>query len=149
MQVFGVSKYMAKQAKKLVQEKGVLSSPNPKAGKSLSKSTEEQVVSFYRSDDISRMMPGKKDTVSVVTAGGKRVHHQKRVLLCNLKEAYEQFKMHNPAVKIGFSKFAELRPKECILAGSAGTHSVCVCTLHQNTKLMLAGSKLETLTEGS
>ena len=48
-----VSKYMTKQAKKLVQEKGVLSSPNPKAGKSLSKSTEEQVVSIYRSDDIS------------------------------------------------------------------------------------------------
>ena len=148
MQVFGVTKYMAKQAKKLVQEKGVLSSPNPKAGKSLSRSTEEQVTSFYRSDEISRMMPGKKDTVSVVTADGKRVSHQKRLLLCNLKEAYEQFKMHNPEVKIGFSKFAELRPKECILAGAAGTHSVCVCTLHQNTKLMLAGSKLEALTGG-
>ena len=37
----------------MFKKKGVLSSPNPKAGKSLSKSTEEQVVSFYRSDDIS------------------------------------------------------------------------------------------------
>ena len=33
----------------------------------------------------------------------------------------------HPDVKVGFSKFAELRPKECVLAGATGTHSVCVC----------------------
>ena len=37
-----------------------------------------------------------------------------------------------------FSKFAEFRPKECVLPGSSGTHSVCVCTKHQNVKLMIA-----------
>ena len=26
-----------------------------------------------------------------------------------------------------FSKFAEIRPKECILAGESGTHAVCMC----------------------
>ena len=26
----------------------------------------------------------------------------------------------------------------CILAGAAGTHSVCVCVIHQNMKLLLA-----------
>ena len=28
-----------------------------------------------------------------------------------------------------------------LLAGTSGTHSVCVCTLHQNVKLMLEGCK--------
>ena len=31
-------------------------------------------------------------------------------------EAYRQFKTHYPDIKVGFSKFAELRPKECVLA---------------------------------
>ena len=42
-------------------------------------------------------------------------------------------------MKIGFSKFAELRPRYCVLAGASGTHSVCICTIHQNVKLMILG----------
>lgn len=148
MEVFGVSNYMARQAKKLVQEKGILSTPNPKCGKMLPKDTLNLVESFYTSDDVSRVMPGKKDVASIMTTAGQREHCQKRLLLCNLKEAYAQFKMHHPGVEVGFSKFADLRPKQCVLAGASGTHSVCVCTLHQNTKLMMAGSRLETLTSG-
>ena len=34
----------------------------------------------------------------------------------------------------GFSTFAAQRPKYCVLAGSTGTHAVCVCK-HQNPKL--------------
>ena len=48
-------------------------------------------------------------------------------------------------MKIGFSKFAELRPRYCVLAGASGTHSVCVCTIHQNVKLMILGAKLPEL----
>ena len=51
-----------------------------------------------------------------------------------MRELYQQFKEN---LKIGFSKFAELRPKQCVLAGSSGTHCVCVCVIHQNVKLML------------
>ena len=43
-----------------------------------------------------------------------------------------------PARQIGFSKFCRLRPKWCVFPGSSGTHSVCVCTHHQNMKLLLA-----------
>lgn len=43
--------------------------------------------SFYRDDEISRPMPGKKDFLSV-REGGEKVHLQKRLLLCNLKEVY-------------------------------------------------------------
>lgn len=51
-----------------------------------------------------------------------------------------------PECKIGFSTFAKLRPKECVLAGAAGTHTVCVCLKHENVKLMFAGSNLHLLT---
>jgi hypothetical protein len=145
---FGASNYMVRKAKKLVEEKGILTTPNPKAGKTLLQKTADEVKDFYSSDEISRMMPGKKDYVSI-TMDGKRQHVQKRLVLCNLREAFEQFKIRHSNLKIGFSKFAELRPKECILAGESGTHSVCVCAIHQNFKLMFLGAKLATLTEGN
>lgn len=63
-----------------------------------------------------------------------------------MKEAFELFKSKNQE-KIS-SKFTELRPKECVLAGGAGTHTVCICTIHQNMKLMISGSHLGKLTKG-
>ena len=62
---FGVSDYMARRSKQLVRDKGILSSPDPKAGPSLPSETVKLVINFYESDEISRMMPGKKDFVSV------------------------------------------------------------------------------------
>ena len=73
---------------------------------------------------------------------GTRVHIQKRLVLSNLKEVYRAFKDAHPDRKIGFSKFAELRPQYCVLAGASGTHSVCVCTIHQNIKLMFSEARL-------
>ena len=138
---FGVSDYMARKSKQLVQDKGILSSPNPKAGPSLPSETVKLVIEFYESDEISRTMPGRKDFVSV-RQEGKRVHVQKKLVLSNLKEVYCAFKDAFPNKKIGFSKFAELRPPRCVLAGASGTHSVCVCTIHQNVKLMFSGARL-------
>ena len=40
--------------------------------------------------------------------------------------------------KIGFSKFCELRSKEAITVSNSGSHSACVCSHHQNVKLMVA-----------
>ena len=148
MEEFSVTNYMARCAKKLVEEKGILSSPNSKPGMPLPESTAQLVKTFYYHDDMSRVMPGKKDFLSVRNENGEKEHRQKRLVLCNLKEAYKQFKTLHPDIKVGFSKFAELRPKECVLAGATGTHSVCVCTIHQNVKLMMAGGRLEILSNG-
>ena len=130
---FKVSQYMAKKAKKLAVEKGIMELPDKKMGKSFSKETENLVLEFFCDDEFSRQMPGKKDFVSV----RRNFHVQKRLLLCNLRELYTEFKGRYPDKKIGFSKFCSLRPKWCILVGSFGTHSVCVCAIHQNVKLML------------
>ena len=135
---FGVSNLVAWTAKKLVREKSILSTPNPKPSHSITQ-TKVDLVSFYESDESSWLMTGVKDFVSVKQLDGKRVHIQKRLILSNLQEL---FKEKHPAASIGFSKFVELRPKHCILAGARGTHSVCVCTIHQNIKLMLHALKL-------
>lgn len=82
-------------------------------------------------------MPGAKDDVSV-REGDARVHKQRRLLLLNLNELHIMYKEIYPQSKVGLSKFCELRPKECVTVGARGTHSVCVCTIHQNVKLMLA-----------
>ena len=77
---FGASDYLARQAKRLVSEQGVLSIPNPKAGKALPPKTEEKVIDFYLSESVSRQVPGMKDFVSV-TVDGERKHLQKHLVL--------------------------------------------------------------------
>ena len=46
-------------------------------------------------------------------------------------------------MKIEFSKFCTLHPKLCVIAGSSGIHSVCVCTTHQNTILLVGALNWE------
>lgn len=145
-QEFGATNFMVRTAKKLVAEKGILSTPNPRPGNTLDEETANLVKSFYESDEVSRQMPGMKDFVSV-KIGDRREHVQKRLLLSNLKEIYCLFKDKFPGYKIGFSKFADLRPKNCVLVDASGSHNVCVCTIHQNAKLMLQGVKIEELTK--
>ena len=52
--------------------------------------------------------------------------------LCNLQEIYTTFKEKHANVNSGFSKFCALRPKWCVMACSKMSHSVCVCSAHQN-----------------
>ena len=144
---FGVSNYLARMAKDLVEEKGILSNPDPRT-RPFPQEIVDRVTSFYKREDISREMPGIKDKVSVMV-NGQRVSRTKHLILSNLKEVYQKFKDVFPGTEIGFSKFASLRPKECVLAGASGTHSVCVCTIHQNVKLMIHGAKLASLTAES
>ena len=134
---FGVSEYLIRQARELKKSCGILGSPDKYRGKPLPASTTERVQLFFEDDAHSRLMPGKKDFISIK----KNVHKQMRLLLCNLHELYVLFKEQNPELKIGFSKFCLPRPKWCVAAGSGGTHSVCVCTIHQNAKLLVNATK--------
>jgi hypothetical protein len=86
-------------------------------------------------------------TFKSVKKGAKRIHVQKRLILRNLKEIFNKFKNDFPDVKTGSSKFCQLRPRHVILAGAAGTHSVCVCVQHQNIKLMADALKLNEVTK--
>ena len=137
---FGVTNFTAGAAKKLVKVKGVMSTPNSRSGSKLSTEILDMVREFYTLDKISRLMHGKRDCASV-SVEGNRIAVQKQLILCNLKEAYQVFKEEN-GVHLGFSKFASLRPKQVVLPVTSGTHSVCVCTIHQKVILMMKGSKI-------
>lgn len=98
----------------------------------------QNIQMFYRDEKNTRICPGAKEFVSIKNSEtGQREHIQKQMLLFNLREIFDEWKKENPSIKIGFSAFANLRPKECVLAGSPGTHTVCVCAQHQNIKLKL------------
>ena len=135
---FKVSTYKVKEARKLKKEFGILADPKVKVGRPLPKEIEERVINFYQDEQHSRLLPGKKDFKSVKGPDGKRQHVQKRLLLMNLNELYETYKAKHPKDKIGLSTFCALCPSHCITVGCRGTHSVCVCTIHQNVKLMLS-----------
>lgn len=144
----GATKHMIEVAKNLVEESGILATPKPKSGKVTSDEDVRKVIDFYNTPEVSRLMPGIKDCVTVRN-GILSEKVQKRLVLCNLKEAHVHFKEKHPETKVQFSKFAELRPKYCILAGGSGSHSVCVCCIHQNVILMIDGAGLARLTKGT
>lgn len=80
------------------------------------------------------MMPGKRNCKSI----GFKIYEQKRLVLLNLNEAYELFRLKHPFTKIGRFLFCLLRPVWCVLADSSGTHNVCVCQINKNLILLPA-----------
>lgn len=99
-------------------------------GKTLEAEVVKLVLEFYLDDEISATMPGKKDVLVVKNEHGNRQELRKILLLGTLRELYATFKERHPVLKIGFIKFATLRPQECVFVSSCGTHTVCVCTRH-------------------
>lgn len=110
---FGVSNFTAHKAKRRLKEKGIMAFPDPKPGKTLNENTANKIKNFYESEEISRHMPGKKYFISV-KINGKREHVQKKLILGNLRELFTLFKDKFPQIKVGFSKFCELRTKHCL-----------------------------------
>ena len=120
-------------ARELKKVKGILAKPAQKQGKVMYQNTIDLMLSIYEDDEFNHQMTGKKDYVSIVTW----VDKQKQLVLCILREMHAAFKEKYPNVKLGFSKFCTFWPKWCVLAGSSGTHSVCVCSTHQNAILLV------------
>lgn len=88
---FQVSNFTARKAKQLVKDHRIMSSPNPKPGKTLNAETAVLITDFYENEEVSRQMPGKKDFVSLKIEG-KREQVQKKLILSSLRETYELFK---------------------------------------------------------
>ena len=99
----------------------------------ISQNAIDLVLSMYADDEFSCQMPAKKDYVRIA----KGVHKQKCLVLCNLRDMHVAFKEKYPNVKLRFSRFCTFRPKWCVLARFSGTHSVYVCSIHQNAVLLV------------
>lgn len=140
---FGCSWQLANKSRDLKKSNGVLGNTIAKIGKPLSNDIVQIIIEFYESN--SRIMASVKDCKSVKGDDG-RILIQKRLLLLDLKGLYELYVQTYKAAAVSFSKFAQLRPKYCILAGASGTHCVCVCTIHENCKLMLDAVDVEKIT---
>ena len=100
----------------------------------LSDEVKEKVRNFYSRDDISRQAPGKKDCVTLWKEGGK-IKLQKRHLYYTIKETHSLFLHDHPDVKIGKSKFAELKPPN-VFHQSKTPKDACLCKYHENIALL-------------
>ena len=92
-----------------------------------------QVLDFYRRDDVSIALPEKRDVQKI---GKKKPRIQKRVLSDYLSNLYEKFVAENTNVKISFSTFARIRPTNFVLANFANRQS-SLYVQHQNMALKL------------
>lgn len=119
-----------------------LSSEHQKStgNKCIAKSTVDCVQEFYYRDSISRQAPGRKDYV-IMKENGKKLKLQKRHLMWSLKETFGLFQKENPQVKIGFSKFCSLRPKNVLLQAFM-PRQVCLCQYHDNVNASQKKSKV-------
>ena len=101
----------------------------------LSEDALREVKEFYESDAISRVMPGKDDTMIVRHEDGTKTKERKQHLTMTVMEAYELFH-EKTEMTIKKSTFAELRPKHVLLS-SKMPHNVCACKYHGNVILLL------------
>ena len=97
----------------------------------IAKETKDLVRNFYERDDISRQAPGRKDVVTIRSENGGKTKLQARHLTTTINEVYAMFKESNPDIKIGRSKFSELRPKHVLLSSQL-PRNVCLCKYHEN-----------------
>ena len=62
---FNISEYLVRKTTEIKNQHGILTLPGFKSRKLISEKTIELVISFYEDDEWSRMMPGRKDYVSI------------------------------------------------------------------------------------
>ena len=129
---FGCTISQAFVARNARNKSGILTCRPSKLNRPLSDETKQLIRDFHLDDLISRTLPGIKDVINV-----NGVSQQKHLLLTNLKETYVTFQEQHPDIKVGHSRFADLRPKQVILPDVAGLHKTCVCLKCENVKLML------------
>lgn len=97
---------------------------------------EQTIINYYESDEISRVMPGKADVMTVWHKNGTKLKMQKRHLYMTVGETFQLFKADNPDYAVGVSKFASLRPKHVLLTSKL-PQNVCGCKYHNNAILLL------------
>ena len=80
------------------------------------------------------------DKISVKENGTRR-KKQKQLLKSTVEECYEKFRKENSDIQVGFSKFASIRPQECILVGSnKDVQKVCCCVHCDNPEMLITSS---------
>ena len=127
---FKCTQHQARAAIDLRFTNGILAFPTSSRGNQpVDPDIIKQVINYYRNDSTSRPSPNRKD---VVLINGTPVG--KRFMQITIAEAFHLFSVENPSLKIGKSKFYELRPKDVKLESP---HDVCLCIYHENMSLLV------------
>ena len=88
--------HTVRQAFAVKAKDGVLATPTRAIRKGIADDVVSLVHGFYQDDEFTRWLPGFKDVVSV----GYKIHQQKHLLLCNLKELFVEFRNIHSNIKI-------------------------------------------------
>lgn len=99
----------------------------------------KEIEQYYLNDTNSSLCSGMKECINIKDKDGLKISVQKRMLLYNLKDLYINWinsTSHEIVPCLVF--FCQLKPKQCVFPGDPGTHSICVCSIHQNLKLKLS-----------
>lgn len=131
----GATKYLIDKARKLKASDGVWSIPDAYTGHSLEENDITTALRYYLDDemDCSIQSPNKKDVVHVVK-DGKREAVVKRFMTRTVRETYNVFRNNHPEVRLGMTKFYNLRPKYVRIT----PHQFqCVCTYCANFELII------------
>ena len=94
------------------------------------------ITQFYLRTDVSWTSPNVNDRITI-RQDGEKLKVSRRLLNYKISEAYFLFKQEFPNVKVGLSKFAELRPQQVKLVGSKNSHDSCYCVGCRNPELLI------------
>lgn len=100
----------------------------------------QTVRNFYLREDISVVLPGKKDTVTVKDLNGNKTVERKRVLVDSKANVFKTFKLEYPELKIGQTKFSHLNPPAVASFLKMPEYS-CLCKFHENFKKLFSCAK--------
>ncbi|XP_022078608.1 uncharacterized protein LOC127533326 [Acanthochromis polyacanthus] len=89
----------------------------------------ESVKEFLTRDENSRLLPGKKDTISL-----NKVKEQRRVLVKSLKELHKEYCQE--AGKLSYRQFVRLRPFY-VTEPKSRDRNTCACYDHENLTLLI------------
>ena len=89
----------------------------------------DQVINYYSNGSVSRPSPNRKDVLTI-----NRELMSKKFMSMRISEAYRLFSIEKSSLKIGKSKFYELRPKD---VKPESTHDICLCIYQENMSLLV------------
>ncbi|CAH0553651.1 unnamed protein product [Brassicogethes aeneus] len=120
-------------SRRLMYKRIPIDPENKKKAERLRKMFEE----FFERDDVSRMCPGKKDTVTF-----HKIKKQKRYLNDTLQNLHKIFLTSQPLIKASYAQFCKFRPF-WVLPPCARKRETCLCKMHSNMQLLVSKLKLE------
>ena len=90
----------------------------------------DTIRTFYERDDNSRLMPGKRDTVTL-----KKLKKQKRLLSDRMAILHAKFRYEHSEIDVGYTTFCRHRPF-WVVVPKLENRDTCMCKRRSNVELM-------------